>query len=55
VDRVLERMRNVEIHGEPIVVKLATPRDDSTDRRGGPPKRGKGAPRPKRPKGRHAA
>jgi ATP-dependent RNA helicase DeaD len=55
VDRVLEKMRNVEIRGEPIVVKLATPRDDSADRRGGPPKHGKGAPRPKRPKGRHAA
>jgi hypothetical protein len=42
VDRVLERIRNVEIRGEPIVVKVATPRDGGTDRRGGPPKRGKG-------------
>ena len=51
VDRVLERMRDVQIRGEPIVVKLATPRDDSTDRRGGPPKHGKARPpqAPERP------
>jgi ATP-dependent RNA helicase DeaD len=71
VDRVLERMRNVQIRSTPIVVKLATPQDERTDRRGGDrtdrhrgdhvdrrggkPSRGKGAPRPKRPKGRHAA
>jgi ATP-dependent RNA helicase DeaD len=79
VDRVLERMRNVQIRSTPIVVKLATPHDDRADRRGGDhanrrggdrgerrgadhtdrrsrqPTRGKGAPRPKRPKGRHAA
>jgi hypothetical protein len=63
VDRVLERMRNVQIRGTPIAVKLATPHDDRDDRRagdradhrGGPPTRGKGAPRPKRGKGRHAA
>ncbi len=71
VDRVLERMRNVQIRSTPIVVKLATPQDDRTDRRNGDraerrggdhtdrrsdrPTRGKGAPRPKRPKGRHAA
>jgi ATP-dependent RNA helicase DeaD len=71
VDRVIERMRNVQIRSTPIVVKLATPHDDRADRRvedrpirrgadradrrGGPPPRGKGAPRPRRPKGRHAA
>jgi ATP-dependent RNA helicase DeaD len=71
VDRVLERMRNVQIRSTPIVVKLATPHDERADRRGGDraerrggdhadrrsgrPTRGKGAPRPKRPKGRHAA
>ena len=55
VDRVIERMRNVQIRGRPIVVKLASPHDDGTDRRGGPPKRGKDAARPKRPKPRHAA
>ncbi|HMH54511.1 MAG TPA: DEAD/DEAH box helicase [Candidatus Acidoferrum sp.] len=70
VDRVLERMRNVQIRSTPIVVKLATPQDERADRRGdradrrggdhadrpsGHPTRGKGAPRPKRPKGRHAA
>ena len=71
VDRVLERMRNVQIRSTPIVVKLATPQDERADRRSGDradrrggdhadrrsdrPTRGKGAPRPKRPKGRHAA
>jgi ATP-dependent RNA helicase DeaD len=71
VDRVLERMRNVQIRSVPIVVKLATPQDyradrrpadrpdrrapDRPDHRGGPPKRGKGARPPTRPKGRHAA
>lgn len=70
VDRVLERMRNVQIRSTPIVVKLATPQDERAERRGdradrrggdhadrpsGHPTRGKGAPRPKRPKGRHAA
>ena len=55
VDRVLDRMRNVQIRGTPIAVKLATPQDDRAERRGGPPTRGKGAPRPKRSKGRHAA
>ena len=55
VDRVLDRMRNVQIRGTPIAVKRATPNDDRADRRAGPPARGKGAPRPKRPKGQHAA
>ena len=55
VDRVLERMRNVQIRSTPIAVKLATPHDNRADRRSGPPAGGKGAPRPKRPKGRHAA
>ncbi len=32
VDRVLERMRDVEIRGEPIVVKVATPRDGPSGR-----------------------
>jgi hypothetical protein len=35
VDRVLERMRNVQIRSTPIVVKLATPHDDRADRRAG--------------------
>jgi ATP-dependent RNA helicase DeaD len=64
VDRVLERMRNVQIRGVPIVVKQATPHDgrgerrggdrpdrrgaDRPGRRGGPPPRGKGAPRLKK-------
>ena len=63
VDRVLDRMRNVQIRNTPITVKVAAPHDDRADRRGGDradrhserPTRGKGAPRPKRPKGRHAA
>ena len=56
VDRVLERMRNVQIRGTPIAIKVATPHDDRADRRGGLPTRGKGAPRPKKHrKGRHAA
>jgi hypothetical protein len=55
VDRVIERMRNVQIRGTPITVKLATPQDGRAERRGPPPTRGKGAPRPRRPKPRHAA
>ena len=71
VDRVLERMRHVQIRGTPIAIKIATPHDDRAerrsgdraerrggdhaDRRSGRPTRGKGAPGPKRPKGRHAA
>jgi hypothetical protein len=61
---VLERMRNVQIRGTPIAVKLATPHDGRADhrsgdrpdhrgidragRRGGPPPRGKGPSRPKK-------
>jgi hypothetical protein len=52
---VIERMRNVQIRGTPITVKLATPQDGRAERRGPPPTRGKGAPRPRRPKPRHAA
>ena len=64
VDRVLERMRNVQIRSTPIAVKLATPHDgrgerrsedrperrgaDRPGRRGGPPPRGKGSPPPKK-------
>jgi hypothetical protein len=48
-------MRDVKIRGEPIVVKVATPRDGGTDHRGRPPKHPKSAPRPKRPRGRHVA
>jgi ATP-dependent RNA helicase DeaD len=55
VDRVIERMRNVQIRGTSITVKLATPQDGRVERRGPPPARDKGAPRPGRPKRRHAA
>ena len=47
-DRLLERIRNVQIRSTPIVVKRATPDD-------GRAHAAEGAPRPKRPKGRHAA
>jgi ATP-dependent RNA helicase DeaD len=56
VDRVIERMRNVQIRSRPIVVKLAGgPPKGGGHRRGGPPKGGKGVARDKRAKRRHAA
>src|SRR5438552_199290 len=56
VDRVIERMRNVQIRSRPIVVKLAGgPPKGGGDRRGGPPKGGKRSAHDKRAKRRHAA
>ncbi len=53
VDRVLERMKNVQIRQRPIVVKLAGGPAGPTKRE--PPKGGKGGARERRAKRRHAA